>query len=299
MEYRTRIPSKKRKERGRSAATAIVILISIILIALIIAFSPLGSILSDNVVKPVLSCFGKNEEDRKIVSALQSNDDKLNSPEATMQPSAKPTEKNVLTIEAAQFYILQMGVFTEAQEARTHADELALFGAGGNVYHDGSVYRVFAAAYKDEESVLNVQNQVRKDGFEATPYVTDRTGMKITLEGDPDAIRIIADVVPVLSSVPSALCDLTLEFDKQECTDADAITRLKNLLEICEEKIKALKTVRTESIGPLLDLFEKYTESISTFLHEHDTINTEIRSGELKHLQLALIIDYIIFFDRE
>lgn len=299
MECKSRFSSRKRKGQSKSSAmTAFVVLISIGLVALIIAFSPLGTIITENVITPIVSCFGKNPEDRKIVSVLDSHDEHL--PDSVSSaPTENPIEKGVFTIDATQFYILQMGVYTDSTEAKKHAEEIALIGAGGNIFQDGSVYRVFAAAYTDEDSVLKVQSQVRKDGFEATPYVTDKDGIKVTLEGNAEAIRMITEAVPLLSDVPELLSELTLKFDKEEFNDSEIIKRLNELQKKCEEQIKALESVPDQAVGPITDLLQKYKESISTFLREHDTINAGIRSCELKHLQLDSIIDYILFFDME
>lgn len=295
MEYKTRLPYKSKRGRGKgSPLTAFVLLISIGLIALIIVFSPLGPILQDSVIQPIVSCFGKNPEDEKIVSVLQTHDEQKASP----SPSEVPAEKSEITVEAVPFYILQMGVYTDQTDAEKHSEEILLLGGGGNVFRDGNVYRVFAAAYKDEESVLKVQKQVEKDGFEATPYITDRSGMKITMEGDARAIQIVSDTVSYLSSIPQDLCELTLGFDKNEYSEKEVTDKLKQLLQQCSERKTALQSIRAESIGPISVLLEKYAESISTFLHKHDTINT-MKSGELKQLQLSVIIDYILFFQQE
>jgi len=298
MEYKThRSPRRRGNKESSSFATAIIVLISIVLIALIIVFSPLGAMIQDSVIRPVFSCFGRNPDDEKIVSALQSHDEAV--PSQTPEPTEPPTEKSIITINAMPFYILQMGVYTDQNEAIKYGEEIELFGAGGNVYHDGSVYRVFAAAYLDEKSVLTVQTQIRKDGFEATPYVTDRTGIRITLNGDSDAIRIVSESIPLISSVPSSLCEMSLAFDKQETTDAAVINELGRLSETCDEKIEELQRIQSQSVKPIVGLLEKYQSSISTFLHEHGTMNMRIQSNELKHLQLSIIIDYILFFQQE
>lgn len=295
MEYRVRATSRRKKGKS-SAATAIVVLLSIGLIALIIVLSPIGTFLSDSLIRPVMSCFGTDPEDKKIVSALQTHDESIQS--ATAEPTAKPVPvKNVLTIDAIPFYILQMGVYTDRSDAIKHGEEIALFGAGGTVFQDGSVYRVFAAAYGDEESVRKVQSQVNADGFEATPYITDRSGLRISLEGDPEAIRIVNDAIPLLASVPKTLTDLSLAFDKQTCSEKELKQQLNELLEQCGEKISAMMQIGSESIGPILDLLKNYQQSISTFLKNHDTIN--VRSDELKRLQLSAITDYILFFQQE
>ena len=195
--------SRAGSKRTNGIVTAIVIILSLALIAGIIVLSPLGKILLDKVIIPITACFSEPKEDKAIVSALQQQDEKIDA--AT--PSPKPTEKarEVISIEETPFYILQMGAFTDETTARTHADDIRRLGAAGVVYAEGSVYRVFAAAYTDENSLMKVQAQVRNDGFEATPYIVEKRALKITADGDASAVSTIRDAAKLMSDVRACL----------------------------------------------------------------------------------------------
>ena len=298
MEYKRRNTAKNGRANGSGGfGTALFVVLSIILIAGIIVLSPVGEYLFGKPIDDLISCDGKKSSDKEIVSALKSQEEKAE----TETPFPTPTENTtkVVSVEEIPFYILQMGAFTSKSDAQEHADEIRQFGAGGFVYTEGSVYRVFAAAYQDESSLMSVQSQVRSDGFEATPYITEKKGFKLTLRGDLKSVETVKSASALLGEIPKELCDLALSFDKGELDWGGVTEKLNGLSNRCGELITTAEAIQSTDIAPIIELLKKYRENLSTFITEHDTIDEEILSGNLKYLQLSLIIDYILFFDQD
>ena len=296
MEHKRHSAAKQSSKSSYSGfGTAIFVIASVVLIACIIVLSPIGNYLMDHVITP-LSC-KPSANDTDIVSALKQQD----AAESDAPTAPVPTEKEhkVITVEETPFFILQMGAFVNADDASHHADEIMRMGAGGAVYRDGSVYRVFAAAYADESSLMTVQSQVRSDGFEATPYITESKSLRITLDGDQQAIKYISDAAQLLKDIPIDMCGLCLSFDKSEIDDKALCSKLTEKRSEILASADSLEQIKTTDVSSIRTLLEKYAKNISTFLDEHDTMNAEIVSGSLKHLQLSVIIDYISFFDGE
>lgn len=277
--------------------TALMIVAALALVAGIIVFSPIGQYLNDNVISPIFSRSKEKAEDQKIVAALSSQDDRAVKETSSPQPAERI--RSTVTIDETPFYILQMGAFTERDAAEKHAAEIRRMGAGGVVFSDGPAFRVFAAAYTDESSLMKVQSQVRSDGFEATPYITDKKAVKVTLEGDAEAVSSVKEAALSINTVPKDLCAMCLLFDKGELSAGEAKKQLEQLLKDCQRSSASLAAVINDSITPVRDLLMKYQEKISTFLQENDMMDAQTASGDLKHLQLVVIIDYISFFDRK
>ncbi len=296
MEHKRHSAAKAASRTANSKfGTAVFVIASIALIAGIIVLSPLGNYLMEHVVSP-LSC-KPSSNDTDIVSALKQQE----SLQSAAPTEPVPTDKlhKVITIDETTFYILQMGAYVDAEAASQHADEIMRMGAGGTVYQDGSIYRVFAAAYADESSLKKVQSQVRSDGFEATPYITESKSLRITLDGDQQAVKLVSDAVQMLNQLPKDLCDLCLSFDKGEIDDKTLDHTLTEKQSACLATAASMEQISSTDISPIPTLLKKYAKNISTFLDEHDTMHTEMISGSLKHLQLSVIIDYILFFDGE
>lgn len=295
MEHRRYGSPNKQLERSGGIGTALFIILSVALVAGIIVFSPIGDRLIGKPAAEALSCQSKNGADEKIVSALKNQDGQTASP----QPSPSEKVRKELNVEETPFYILQMGAFLAEEDAVQHADEIQRIGAGGTVFKDGSVYRVFAAAYTNEESLMKVHAQVRNDGFEASPYITEKKLLKITLDGDSGAADIIEKSIQLLDKVPTDLSGLCIAFDKGEHSLQETCRELETLEKNCEARLKEIQTIRSATVMPILELLTDYQQKISTFLKEHDTIEEKMMSGALKRLQLSVITDYILFFDQE
>ena len=104
--YSNSRPYTVRMKKRSMAATILVVLLSIVLIAGIIVFSPIGDYLMEHALNPVIATLRKpNEKDSDIVSTLK------NQEIAAETPAASPTPvQNSFTIVETPFYLLQMGV---------------------------------------------------------------------------------------------------------------------------------------------------------------------------------------------
>ena len=297
MEYKRYGSAKaSRSRQSGSMGTVAVIAASVLLIAAIIVVSPLGNRLFGVDVFGCITHTVKTEDDR-IVSALKQQETTA-SPGSEKPMQSEQTHKNV-SAESMPFYILQMGAYTDRNDAQEQADRIRQLGAGGKVFEEGSVFRVFAAAYMDENSLMKVHAQVRADGFEATPYITEKKTFRLTLDGDKEAVSVAENAVKLLNNVPSALCELCLSYDKGEADDEAVKAKLSSLQRSSTECIQSAEKMNVDSIAPILNVIKSYAENISTFLEEHDTIDAQSLSGELKYLQLSVITDYILFFSQE
>ena len=297
MEYKRRSGSKDHVKQTGAMRTVFVIILSVVLIAAIIVVSPLGEMLFGTAIVDSISCSKASPKDSEIVSALKQQESAV--PQDTARPSPNENAHKTLTIEGIPFYILQMSAFTNQTDAEQHAAQIRQLGAGGVVFPEGNIYRVFAAAYLDESSLMKVHAQVRADGFEATPYITDKKVLKLTLDGDQKAIEIVQTAIQLMIDIPKTMCEQCLNYDKGDIDRAGIVQELSNMLTSCSDCLKSIAAVKSATIMPIEQLLKKYVETISTFLDEHDTIDTGSLSGDLKHLQLSLIIDYILFFNQE
>jgi len=296
MEYK-HYKAGKKKHTANTVGTAVFVVLTIALLAAILVLSPIGKYLNDHVISPVLSYIRSDSKDDKIISALKQQEQPT--PEPTIQTVEHDKELCILTISEVPFYILQMGAFNDIESAEKRADEIRRLGAGGSIRKEGTVFRVFAAAYLDEESLTKVQSQVRSDGFEATPYITESYSIKLTLEGSEKEIETVKDAAEQIDHIPTELSMFSLKFDKKEITDLELSDELNKLMITCNKTTEQLNLIQSTGITPIKDLLQKYQEYISTFLRLHDTIQTEEIGGVLKQLQLNCIIDYISFFEQK
>ena len=77
------------------------------------------------------------------------------------------------------------------------------------------------------------------------------------------------------------------------------LDEIQTLQQTCGACNQAFGSIKDGSADPIRELIKQYAEKLSTFLKEHDTIHTETLSGDLKYIQVSIIIDYILFFDQK
>lgn len=287
--------SAKRKKWVNAAA----VIASIALIAAIVALSPAGDWMNEHIVRPVAAWIRTNDSDERIAEALKAQDQQAAKPTAAASPAASPEDVRVLTAQETPFYLLQMGAFMERGEAEKHAEQIRQMGAGGTIMEDGPVFRVMAAAYRDEESLMQVQSQVRGDGFEATPYITDQNAVKITLKGNQTAVKNAEEAIGFLSEVPGELTNISLQFDRAEIGKEEVFKKIEAFADQAETLSDSLKNVNNDTLKPVVSIILKYQESISTFLQNYDSISEREIASALKSLQIETILHYIRFFDQK
>ena len=212
-------------------------------------------------------------------------------------PASTPAvEKIVFTLPETSWYLLQMGAYADPEEAHTQAETIRSMGAGGYIYEDEQGFsRVFAAAYADQESLLQVQQQVRNSGYENTAYSIHPDGVEVTLSGESQNAQKLRSAMETIQGVPAALTDFALKYDEKGLTPPQAIQFMNELsvsLAGAQQCLDGLKDNR-----PLAQMDEYVTwimDSISTFLAKSDTMSKIECGAAVKHFQIESILKYNI-----
>ena len=283
--------AERQRKAGYSGGSVIFILLCCALTVFLLSTSYLGDKLVDRYITPTFAkIMGKTvtaEPDQMPVIA----------PVRESEPSASPAmEKIVFELPETSWYLLQMGAYADPEEAHVQAQAIQSMGAGGYIYEDEQGFsRVFAAAYADQESLLQVQQQVRNSGYENTAYSIHPDGIQVTLTGVGADAQKLRSAMETVQGVPGELTDFALRYDENDLSPAQTIQFLNDLsisLSAARQSFEGLK----EHI-PMIEMDEYAAwimDSISTFLAKSDTM-TKIECGAaVKHLQIEAILKYNI-----
>ena len=211
-------------------------------------------------------------------------------------PDSPILEKVEFELPETSWYLLQMGAYADPEEAHAQALSIQSMGAGGYIYEDEQGFsRVFAAAYADQESLLQVQQQVRSSGYENTAYSIHPDGILVTLSGESaDAQRVRAAMESV-QNVPRVLTDFALKYDANDLSPAQAIQFMNELsvsLSAARECFAGLKDMTPMA---QMDEFAAWImDSISTFLANCDKLSKIECGAAIKHFQIETILKYNI-----
>ena len=288
---RTYANRRRKAEKGYTGRSVLFILLCCALAVFLLSTSYLGDRLVDQYVTPAFArIMGKSV-----------------TPEPTLQPvmalaqDALPTatpamEKVVFELPETSWYLLQMGAYADPEEAHAQALAIQSMGAGGYIYEDEQGFsRVFAAAYRDQESLLQVQQQVRSSGYDNTAYSIHPDGIQVTLSGQGADTQRLKAAMETVQSVPGSLTDFALKYDEKSLTPAQAIQYMNELSVSLSAARQCFEGLRdTAPMGQMDEYAAWIMDSISTFLAKSDTMNTIECGAAVKHFQIESILKYNI-----
>ena len=282
---------KRNRTRGGSPVPYVV-LAAAVLIAGVLAFSPLGTHIRDSFLVPLVQKIVPKPSQAPIAEAMAV---------ATADPSAQPTQtplvQETVLIKQQPYYILQMGSYDAKTDAQLVSNELQSMGGGGYIWEKDGKYRLFAAAYTDAESLKTVQSQIRKDGFVNEAYITNAGAAQVILEGDETAVKSFQNAAEVLESVPVRLSELAIRFDKGEIDRDGVREETESMQATIRKTAEDLKTIASTGTASMHTALNAYENALSTYLMGYDNIVSEFYAGALRHLQLEIIMIYSDFFE--
>lgn len=289
--YGSRTDRRRSGQKGYSGKSVAFVLLSCALAVFLLSTSYLGDKLVDEYITPTFA---------KIMG-------KAATPEPSQRPvmaqarEATPTvtpamEKIVFELPETSWYLLQMGAYADPEEAHAQALSIQSMGAGGYIYEDEQGFsRVFAAAYRDQESLLQVQQQVRNSGYENTAYSIHPDGVQVSLSGQSADAQRLKGAMETIQRVPGALTDFALKYDEKNLTPAQAIQYMNELSVSLAAARQCFEGMReTKPMAEMDEYAAWIMDSISTFLAKSDTMNTIECGAAIKHFQIESILKYNI-----
>ena len=281
----------KRTGKGYTGRSVVFILLCCGLTAFLLSTSYLGNKLVDQYITPAFArIMGKTAAPvpSEVPVMLQ-----VQEPMPEVTPA---TERIVFELPETSWYLLQMGAYADPEEAHAQALSIQRMGAGGYIYEDEQGFsRVFAAAYRDQESLLQVQQQVRSSGYENTAYSIHPDGIQVTLFGQSADAQRLKTAMETIQSVPGSLTDFALKYDEKGLTPAQAIQFMNELSVSLSAARQSFEGMRDTAPMAQLDEYAAWImDSISTFLAKSDTMNTVECGAAVKHFQIESILKYNI-----
>ncbi|MDR1619061.1 MAG: SPOR domain-containing protein [Clostridiales bacterium] len=296
MEYRRRKRYRSAQSRpgGAGAAKTIVALLVIAAIVYVISASTVGAWIAKKVIAPAFSAFD---------NLLQSNTEKdapaaENAGGIDMQSGA-PGEKSVtdeVLLPGVECYALQMGVFSNWDNANTQAAQLQQRGAGGYVMDDAGKYRVLAAAYAAQDSLKQVREQLDADGVESASYVFNAPDSTLRVTGTPKQLDGITAGFQALTAIMEEMAETSLAFDQQRQTADQGRETAKTLLTRIEDARTAFSMVATMA-HPVLEAtkscFDEY-ETAMRALSAYSSQSFVDFSSKMKYTHLKIVCSYLM-----
>lgn len=287
--YERSYAGRRKTGQGYTGRSVLFILMCCALVVFLLSTSYLGDKLVDRYIMPTFArIMGKTmtpEPEQRPVMAQEA------------APTPTPLmERIVFELPETSWYLLQMGAYADPEEAHAQAQAIRSMGAGGYIYEDEQGFsRVFAAAYADQESLLQVQQQVRSSGYENTAYSIHPDGVEVTLTGESGDARQLKSAMETVRNVPGELTAFALKYDEKDLTPAQAIQFMNELTVSLSAARQCFVGLRDTAPMAQMDEYAAWImDSISTFLAKSDMMNKVECGAAVKHFQIESILKYNI-----
>ena len=137
--------------------------------------------------------------------------------------------KREMVLPAFEWHALQLGAFENEAAAKEQAEQFAMRGAAGYVWHDGR-YRVLAAVYPLKEDAQRVRErlQVRHE-IDSYLYQIKLPEIHVRLSGMQGQLDILQAALIHGTDLVNALQRMSVSMDRQELNVDEAFAELASL----------------------------------------------------------------------
>lgn len=191
-----------------------------------------------------------------------------------------PAQKE-MTLPASKWYALQLGAFSDAAAAQSHAEQFIRRGAGGYVWHDGR-YRVLAAVYPDKDDAQLVRQQLENGhGVDTYLYDIQLPAIQIRLSGMQGQLDMLEAAFLHANDLIVRLQQLSITLDRREASQHEALlelTALNEQMQAASLRLGQRFTVpRHACVDGLMELFDEY----GAFCQQLDPKSSGVALGAL------------------
>jgi len=253
----------------------------------------LGSFISDNIVTPVMSLISGESPAESQNTNTVTESDAVES--TTAQPSASAsssagTETQKIEVAAKSIYLLQEGVYSDENNAKSAAEAIKKRGGAGYILKDDK-YRVLLSAYQTEDEATSVKKRLAdEEDMETSTHELKRGQISFNITADKNTVKVISDAFSQSDDVMASLYDVTLKYDKQQITSDDVMTEISSIEDDIKDTISNLSGVLdqedNEVVQQLHDYYSSFNDSLKN-IQDKTASEVEISSG-LKYTYIEL-----------
>jgi hypothetical protein len=272
---------RKKSGGGAKGAIVVVCLITAVALVYVIGAAKIGDFISEKIIVPVGAWFTGEE-------ALIKPDDDSQS-KSTPAPSAASSKgeklEKEITFAEKMTYTLQIGVFTDQDNATTLSNETQAKGGAGFILEDDGDYRVLISGYGNEADAANVKERLLSEqDIDSKVYEIDCPESAVTFTAEEETIQLIERAALDIPKYQDELLALSIEFDKTEKTFDEVKGEIEVLGKRVSEGTDEFKSLASESgdkiVAKIYDYYSGMGKEIDALIECAD--NIALSSG-IKH----------------
>jgi len=263
----------------KKASKGIFFFLSVFAIAAIVYFvgaAKVGNFISEKFFTPVISWITGKEAEA--------------SPSSDVTVSDTNTETKEIEITGSTIYALQVGAYSQKENAEAAALSLQQKGGAGFLYEDSDVARVFIAAYMTKNEAENVQARLLSEQtMETKIYNIETNTTKFSITANTAILNKVQTAAEHINTYQETLISLALDFDKGNVNIATAAADASELRAEVEEirgNVDALLVVSSnDTIKAISTYYEAVDQALSKLTEDLNTIEM---SAYIKECYMAV-----------
>ena len=288
--------SRVRKSQSkRYAAVLMVILLTFVI--LYIGFAgTLGKYVSQWILPFI------NGEDNDKLPGKTTDDPVLTPPDNSQEPASDVTKvTEAIKANALTLHTIQMGAFTDLNNAESYAQDLRAQGGAGYILKD-DFYRVLAVAFKTEEDARKVKTELAGNNLESHIYKLATAGAEMNITATEENVSTIRSSYEIWEKNFWSLEQLLIDLDSSKITTSEAYDRVSLMKADMEEREETLRKKNSSQnnniiLSGLVTLYEKGNGSLDKILSQN-SYNKVAISAEIKYTYIDMLTQYKDYMDQ-
>ena len=209
----------------------------------------------------------------------------------TPSPAESALDECEITLSGRSWYALQLGAFTQENAAYQLSQEFIPRGAAGYVCHQGSIYRVYAAAYPTRSEAQSVQTRLSEQGVSTYIQPCGEEALTLRAAGTRKQLAVVRDIFSYLDTLSQKFFTLSSRLDKNEITAAEAFSALSSESSTCLALANTLSAAFDDHLPPAAQVLSDLLTMISLECESAQNSQSAARAGAaLKRSHFAVII---------
>ncbi len=279
---------RRNQAKKRYAAFILIVILGLGLIYVASA-STLGKFVS-NLILPIIN--GESEGGELNV---EPDDPMLIMPDDNDKHIADTSKINdTLKASALSLYTIQMGAFTDEENAKAFSQELKARGGAGYTYND-KFYRVLAIGFQSEEDAIKVKDELIADDIEANVYKLVTSGADMQITATQENVDMIRSAFEIWEEKYHSLEDIIVSLDSGAINPLEAVDRIseiKSEMDLKKDKLREINTNQDNIIlTGLFELYDNSCQSLDKIISINSNDMVEI-SSEIKYTYIEIFMLY-------
>jgi hypothetical protein len=219
-------------------------------------------------------------------------------PNGSFSSSQKVTEQ--LDIAPFNLYAIQLGAFTNKENAETAAGELQAKGGAGYILND-KYFRLLAMGYASETDAQKVKQQLEKEGIESQIYPILVPGVNMEITASADKVSSVKSAFSMWIDKTKALEDMVKNLDTSAISVEDAKKGIEATIGAFNSTLEQLKaySATQESnhiLAGLQELYQKGIESLNG-IFAGNVLDRVATSSKIKYTYIDMVYRYKQYID--